>query len=484
MAAATALPQRSGAGWKQPRRNTLCCPSGASARRLDVFLAPEGGAARKIVAATGLFSLNVRADLMPTNSLALPLPIDRAAAQTAVSVDGLSICIPVYNEEGAIADTLRRCLGVVDQLRAAGIPHVEVIAVDDGSKDRSAAIVGEHPGVRLIRHERNKGYGAALKTGFAAASYQLVGFLDADATYPPEAFPALCQPILQKGADLVIGSRMAGADTEMPAVRRLGNLIFANLLTLIGRTSVTDSASGMRVFRRETLELLLPLPDGLNLTPVMSTRAVHEGISVVEVPITYTERVGESKLSVTKDGVRFLTTIVSTALAYNPVRVFGFAGLAGIGIALAILAGLVAARVSGITVLGPLGTAAVFAALVFGVGGVNVFALGASFNYVVSLFYRRPIRQGLFRKPLFNAPIERFFLPASVASGGVGLAIAAASLTLALRGWPIERVWLYLTGSAMMMLVGLQLGMAWLMGSVLRELSDREVRHAREGDLS
>ena len=80
------------------------------------------------------------------------------------------------------------------------------------------------------------------------------------------------------GADLVIGSRMAGADTEMPAIRRLGNFLFANLLTLIGRTRVTDSASGMRVFRRETLDLLLPLPDGLNLTPVMSTRAVHEGI--------------------------------------------------------------------------------------------------------------------------------------------------------------------------------------------------------------
>lgn len=420
---------------------------------------------------------------MPTESLALPLSLDAAPARPATTIDGLSICIPVYNEEGAIAETLQRCLAVEGALRAAGVPRIEIIAVDDGSKDRTAEIIGAYDGVRLIRHERNKGYGAALKTGFAAASYGLVGFLDADATYPPEAFPSLCRQVIA-GADLVIGSRMAGADTEMPAVRRLGNFIFANLLTLIGRTRVTDSASGMRVFRREALELLLPLPDGLNLTPVMSTRAVHEGITVVEVPITYTERVGESKLSVTKDGVRFLTTIVSTALAYNPVRVFGFAGLAGIAVAAVILLGLLMVRLNGVTELGPSGTAAVFVALVCGVGGVNLFALGASFNYLVSLFYRRPIRQGLFRTPLFDAPIERFFLPAGLAAGAIGLVVAGTSLALSLRGWPIERLWLYLTGGAMMMLISLQLSMAWLMGSVLRELSNREIGIVREGDLS
>src|SRR5436190_13194791 len=126
---------------------------------------------------------------MPTQSLTLSMPLDAPRVATA-SFDGLSICIPVYNEEGAVSETLQRCLAIADQLRAAGIPRLEVIAVDDGSKDRSAEIVEQHPAVRLIRHEVNKGYGAALKTGFAAASYQLVAFLDADATYPPEAFPS------------------------------------------------------------------------------------------------------------------------------------------------------------------------------------------------------------------------------------------------------------------------------------------------------
>jgi hypothetical protein len=210
----------------------------------------------------------------------------------------------------------------------------------------------------------------------------------------------------------------------------------------------------------------------------MSTRAVHEGITVVEVPIPYRERVGPSKLSVTRDGIRFLTTMVSTALAYNPVRIFGIVGLAGIGLSAAVFAGVVSLRVSGVTTLGPLGTFAVFGALVSGVAGVSVFALGATFNYLVSLFYNRPIRQGLFKKPLLTRPVERLFLPAGLASGLSGGVVAVGAFVLARRGWPIERLWMYLTLSAMAVLIGVQLTLWWLMASVLRELSARTASRA------
>ena len=414
------------------------------------------------------------AAVLPAAAAAATRPAEAATIPAAV---GLSICIPVYNEERAVGETLERCLGLEDALRRAGVERFEVIAVDDGSRDGTAEVIARYPSVRLVRHERNRGYGAALKTGFAAARHELIGFLDADATYPPEQFPRLCGAVLRDHADLVIGSRMAGATSEMPRVRRVGNAFFAGMLTLIGRTPVTDSASGMRVFRREVLDLLSPLPDGLNLTPVMSTRALHEGITVAEVPIPYRERVGASKLSVTRDGVRFLTTMVSAALAYNPVRIFGVLGLAGVGVAAAILSGVVVLRARGVTTLGPLGTFAVFAALVSAVAGVSTFAFGATFNYLVSLFYNRPIRQGLFRKPLFKRPIEQLFLPASLASVLLGLLAAGGSLVLATRGWPIERLWMYLTGSAMAILVGVQLGLWWLMASVLRELSARTLNH-------
>lgn len=386
---------------------------------------------------------------------------------------GLSICIPVYNERDAIAETLRRCLALKLALGNVGVDELEVIAVDDGSKDGSAAAIAEFPEVRLIRHPVNRGYGAALKTGFAAASHELIGFLDGDATYPPERFPDLCREIIEDRADLVIGSRLAGAQTEMPLIRRIGNMFFARLLSVVGRATVSDSASGMRVFRKSTLALLSPLPDGLNLTPVMSTRAVHERIRVVERPIPYSDRVGESKLSVAGDGFRFLSTIVWTALTYNPVRILGLAGLAGIGLALAVALGLVIARLNGVESLGPVGVLAVFSALVFGVAGVSVFALGAAFNYLVSLFHKRPIRQGLFKQPLLKTPIERHFLPAGLASMVAGVIISAVSFLLSLRGWPIERLWLYLAGSALLILVGLQLAFWWLIMSVLAELSEQ-----------
>jgi len=391
---------------------------------------------------------------------------------------GLSLCIPAYNESRAVGETIERCLACVPALRDAGVRRFELIVVDDGSSDDTVEQIKKFP-VRLIEHSVNRGYGAALKTGFSAARYDLVGFLDADATYPPEYFPDLCRALIRERADMVVGSRMSGAKSEMPFTRRLGNLLFARLLTLIGRTTVKDTASGMRVFRKTALPILSPLPDGLNLTPVMSTRAMHEPVRVVEVPIPYQERVGRSKLNIIRDGVRFLETMVWTAMTYNPVRILGLVGLTGIAFAALVGISLMGLRVNGVTALGRLGTYAVFAAVVSGAAGTSVFALGASFNYLVSLSHKRPIRQGLFKRPLLRVPIEQIFLASGIATTVCGLVASLASLTLSFRGWPIERLWLYLAASALLMMVGIQLSISWLEMSVLRELSQREHPEAR-----
>src|SRR5512139_629423 len=174
----------------------------------------------------------------------------------------LSVVIPAYNEENGIAEIATRVLAVAPALKKVGVNRLELLVVDDGSRDRTAEVAAGIKGVTLIRHPKNKGYGAALKTGFGKASGELIGFLDADGTYPPEYFPQLCQSALA-GCDLVIGSRMAGEDSKMPLTRRVGNLFFANLLTILSHQQVTDSASGMRVFKREALECMYPLPDGL-----------------------------------------------------------------------------------------------------------------------------------------------------------------------------------------------------------------------------
>ena len=390
----------------------------------------------------------------------------------------ISIVIPAYNEEKGIIKIMERVLAVRESLKEAGVGEMELLVVNDGSQDHTAEVAGklagEHDCVRIISHPHNRGYGAALKTGFAQARGELVGFLDADGTYPPEYFPQLCAEALN-GAELVIGTRMTGTESEMPATRRLGNLIFAKLLSLLGWQPITDCASGMRVFRKETLAQLSPLPDGLNLTPVMSTRAVHEGIKMVEVPIPYSERVGRSKLSVVRDGRIFLTSMVWTVLSYNPVRVLGIAGLIGVGIAGLVGLGLIIARLNGVTSLTPWSVFALFTGLVVGVAGISLFALGATFNYLVSLFYQEPVRQGLFGKPVFKKPLELQFGWMGLVGLVIGLVIAIVSLALSLTGWEIARLWLYLLGSALINLVGVQLVIYWLLISVLDDLSQRDM---------
>lgn len=385
----------------------------------------------------------------------------------------LTVVIPAYNEEGGIAEIANRVLQVKPELAKVGIHDLELLVVDDGSRDRTAEVAAGIPGVTLVRHPKNKGYGAALKTGFSQARGELIGFLDADGTYPPEYFPKLCQSALN-GSDLVIGSRMAGEDSQMPLTRRVGNLFFASLLTLLGRQKVTDSASGMRVFKREILEHIYPLPDGLNLTPVMSTRALHEGVSIKEVPIPYSERVGRSKLSVIHDGRVFLQSMVWTALSYNPVRILGFMGLAGMGVAGMIFISLLIARLNGVTSLTPLGVVALFTGMISAIVGINIFSLGVTFNYLVSLFYKKPIRQGLFGKPIFKTPLDQQFGWMGLVSIFLGLAIGLTSLILGLQGWEIERIWFYLLGSALVFLIGIQLIIYWLLLRVLEELSRRE----------
>lgn len=386
----------------------------------------------------------------------------------------LSIVIPAYNEENGIRDICERTLAVRSALAAVGVDNLELIVVDDGSSDGTAEVAASIPGVRLLRHAQNGGYGAALKTGWAAATGEWCGFLDADGTYPPEYFPALYTRAMETEADLVIGSRMAGAESEMPFTRRVGNIIFARLVNVIAAAHITDSASGMRIFRKEILAQLYPLPDGLNLTPVMTTRALHEKLLMVEAPIPYSERVGRSKLSVVRDGMRFGQSIVWTALNYNPVRPLGIVGASLVGLAVIIGIVLVVARLSGVTNVGPLGAFALYAALVFGVAGVSIMALGLSFNYFVALFHKTPVRQGLFGKPLFNRRLDVHLGWVGMASLLLGVIVGIVSLVLGLQGWSMTRLWLYYLASASLCLIGVQMVIAWIQVQVLDTLRIRD----------
>lgn len=386
----------------------------------------------------------------------------------------LSVVIPAFNEATGIAAIMQRVLALQSALTKVGIAELELIVVDDGSTDQTAAFVLEQPCVQLLRHTKNSGYGAALKTGFAAARGEWLGFMDADGTYPPEYYPTLLTAALAYNADIVIGSRMSGAQSQMPAVRRLGNLIFARLVSFISAQPITDAASGMRIFRKAVLPQLYPLPDGLNFTPVMSTRALHEQLTMIEVPIPYSERIGRSKLSVVKDGMRFAQSIVWTALHYNPVRPLGMMGITALAVALLVGLALIGVRLSGITQVGPAGAFALFSALVLAVAGVSVLALGMSFNYFVALFHKTPVSQGLWGHVRIPLRLDRHFGWLGLSLFCCGIILALISLVLGLRGWELARLWLYYLTSACLALVGIQLTVAWIQIQVLDTLRLRD----------
>jgi glycosyltransferase involved in cell wall biosynthesis len=232
----------------------------------------------------------------------------------------LSIIIPALNEEEAIGETIRRCLAARQYIcEGAGLSDVEILIVSDGSTDRTAEIAHGFDEVSVIEFPQNRGYGAAIKEGWRQGSGSLLAFLDADGTCDPRHFAEMCRLLLADSADVVLGSRL-GPDSKMPRVRRIGNQLYAFLLGFLCGRHVTDTASGMRVVRRSSLRQLYPLPNGLHFTPSMSARALLNDLRVIETPISYDERTGESKLSVVRDGVRFLQTIFDGVLCYRPER--------------------------------------------------------------------------------------------------------------------------------------------------------------------
>lgn len=242
--------------------------------------------------------------------------------------------IPALDEAEAIGDTVGRCLDARDHIRReGGVSDVEIIVVSDGSTDATAEIARGFAQVEVLEFATNRGYGAAIKSGFHEGSGELVGFLDADGTCDPLFFADLCRAVRSDGADIALGSRMS-KDSRMPWVRSLGNRVYALILSVLSNQRVTDTASGMRVMRRDRLKDLGPLPDGLHFTPAMSARAVLKGLKVVEIPMSYSDRVGQSKLRVSRDGWRFLQALLDGVLLFRPERLFVILAAVALGSAI------------------------------------------------------------------------------------------------------------------------------------------------------
>jgi len=216
----------------------------------------------------------------------------------------VSVVIPALNEEGIVGKTVKSV--PLEKLKDAGF-ETEIIVVDNASEDNTAD-EARTAGARVV-YEANRGYGNAYLKGFSEASGDIIVMGDADGTYPFDEMVEFIQPILTENADFVMGSRLKGDIKEgaMPALHKyIGNPFLTWVLNVLFSTGISDAHCGMRAMTKETWNKLNLHTIGMEFASEMVIEASRLDIKIVEVPITYYPREGESKLSSFSDGWRHL----------------------------------------------------------------------------------------------------------------------------------------------------------------------------------
>ncbi len=227
----------------------------------------------------------------------------------------LSVVIPVYNEQGTVGQVVRSVL--------AQRPVREVIAVDDGSSDESWAALqscaSADQRVRLLRHSRNQGKGAALRTAFAHATAPYVLIQDADLEYDPCEYYLLLRPLLAGKADAVFGSRFlgGGAHRVLYFWHAIGNRFLTLLSNMFTNLNLTDVETCYKAFRRELLDRLQLRESNFGCELEITARLSQLGVRLYEVPVSYHGRTyAEGKKASWRDGLSALACVVK----YNLFR--------------------------------------------------------------------------------------------------------------------------------------------------------------------
>jgi glycosyltransferase involved in cell wall biosynthesis len=221
----------------------------------------------------------------------------------------LSIVIPVYNELKTIEQVIRPVQGTILSI------DKEILIVDDGSTDGTRELLAELQHKYQINvhfHQTNTGKGGALRTGFAAATGDIIIIQDADLEYDPNEYPQLLAPIIDGRADVVYGSRFIGGARSVTSFSHYyGNKLLSFCCNLLSNLSLTDEATCYKVFKREVLQGLNLESNSFALEPEMTVKIARAGYTIFEVPISYNGRSHtEGKKITWKDGVEAIATMV------------------------------------------------------------------------------------------------------------------------------------------------------------------------------
>ena len=223
----------------------------------------------------------------------------------------LSVIVPVYNERDTLAEIVRR-------IKASPV-EVEIIIVDDGSTDGTREALAEIEGQvdRIILHERNMGKGAALRTGFAAATGDCIIVQDADLEYDPAEYPKLLGPIQTGVADVVYGSRFVGSEPHRVLFfwHYCGNRFLTLLSNVFTNLNLTDMETCYKCFRREVIQGMTLRENRFGIEPEVTAKVARLGLRIYEVGISYSGRTYEEGKKIGwKDGVRAIWCIVKYGL--------------------------------------------------------------------------------------------------------------------------------------------------------------------------
>lgn len=230
----------------------------------------------------------------------------------------LSVVVPIYNEADCLPNFLEELIPYCQQR------NWNLILVDDGSNDKTPAVLNEHTrqsGILLLRHKVNRGYGGALKTGLLEARTPYALTMDADGQHALSDMDSLLELALKNDADLVVGSRRG--DGHAGLYRSAGRWLIRRFAGLLMPIHISDLNSGFKLYRSELVQNYLPIcPDSMAFSDVITLTFIKKRDLVLEHPITIRPRqAGKSTIN-TYTAIQTMMEIINIAMLFNPLRIF------------------------------------------------------------------------------------------------------------------------------------------------------------------